>query len=468
MSGIRYPEAPVRPRLGPARTAERARKHLSHAEGRNPLALASVPLIISGGVHLVFFISWWLPESADAPLRDWLLNQLALLSSRWLTSEGHTMVINSDHWWELPAITMLIAAIAIPMMIRSRHWLNRVLLWAAAALGAVLGLTAVIAAIGRAQFGSSFLSVVLIGVWVWAAFETAIRSVHMDPEAIPARTLRERLPSLLIFAALAPAPIAVGRWLFGPELRAEAVQTLGDNGALRLAALATPASFGLYLCGVGIAALIWLGRSLLPPRKGLPPLRIVAIMVGLAVIIGLIGWGASGAALHRARELRGGNPVKELHFTCGAWVIAGSGPVRTVVVSGLSCSQVTFYRGYQQTHSLTLTERVSPMHARTPQDTAITGKLAAAQYEDILLIAASSRFDAEPNQMIAIDLNEGRELWSAGCPDEKAFRLRFAGVPTGENIPLGHITEVDDHVGAVLVCTSKTLQLDPRTGHDRG
>ena len=65
-------------------------------------------------------------------------------------------------------------------------------------------------------------------------------------------------PLLAAYAIVGPAPTAVGRWLFAPELRDAAYALQENTEALRLAALWTASSALLYLCGllIGVAAIL--------------------------------------------------------------------------------------------------------------------------------------------------------------------------------------------------------------------
>lgn len=70
------------------------------------LVAGSVPLAISFGVQWIFFISYWVPETAGVPGHGFWLDQLAPLASRLLTSAGQAQVPAENGWWDVPALVL--------------------------------------------------------------------------------------------------------------------------------------------------------------------------------------------------------------------------------------------------------------------------------------------------------------------------------------------------------------------------
>ena len=70
----------------------------------------------------------------------------------------------------------------------------------------------------------------------------------------------------MLVALLHPIAIAIGRWVFAPELREAAAELLASGqDALQYAALITPASVAVYLSGVAVVLVGWAWYMLVPP-----------------------------------------------------------------------------------------------------------------------------------------------------------------------------------------------------------
>ena len=93
-----------------------------------------------------------------------------------------------------------------------------------------------------------------MGVECWLCLSSR---VPRQPSPAASQTWHSGLPLLAAYAIVGLAPIAVGRWLFAPELRDAAYALQKNTVALRLAALWTPATALLYLCGLLLGVAVW-------------------------------------------------------------------------------------------------------------------------------------------------------------------------------------------------------------------
>ena len=198
--------------LGPS-TAERAE------DSRKIRQAATIPLVISLGAQWVFFIHYWIPETSAFPAHELWLTQLSPLASAALTSDGQPQVQAQNGQWGLPALVLLVCAFALFWLSRTRHWLGRTAMLAPAALGLVAALASVIALAVKGELRSTIIGVALLIIWVWSAGYAALHGFLDNLAPLPPKTWHSGLPLLAAYAIIGPAPTAVGRWLFAPELR---------------------------------------------------------------------------------------------------------------------------------------------------------------------------------------------------------------------------------------------------------
>ena len=267
---------------------------------------------------------------------------------------------------------------------------------------------------------------------------------------------------------LGPFPTAVGRALFAPELRDTAASLQQNSIALRLSALWTESTVLLYLAGVLVGFTVWLAYQWWPPRRDRRFVGLSVAVIVMVIITGAIGLWAAAVSAQRVTTLIYGSPTDDVRFSCGAWVLdppAGTGrvePRETTVISGLSCRTVTTFSGYRQMSSHTLPTALSPIVAQTPEGGLIDEKVIAAQYGGVLVVAATDRVDKGADQLIGMRIGQIAELWRWPCGD--AITVRFAGVPTGDNAALGHITIGEDRPTVVATCAGQPVLFDPATG----
>jgi hypothetical protein len=432
---------------------------------------ATVPLVISLGAQWVFFINYWIPELSRFPAHDLWLTQLAPLASVALTSEGQPQVQAQNGQWGLPALVLLVCAFALYWLSRTRHWLGRTAMLAPAALGLVAALAIVIGLAVRGTLSSSMIGVLLLVAWVFSAGYAALHGFLDNLGPLPPKTWHRGLPLLAVYAIIAPAPIAVGRWLFAPELRDAAARLEDNTEGLTRAALATSSTALLYLCGLLIGVAVWVAYQAWPPRRELAFLGRSLIVIGILIITAAIGWPATTQAAKRVDELTYASPADEVHFSCGSWILDQSTtnsqqrePTKTLVISGLTCRKVTAYSGFQQLSTRTLSVSLSPVIARTPEGASISGRVVAAQYDDVLVAAGTHRFDARASELLGIGLSDTAELWRYSCEHGPAMGVRFANVPGGDNSAEGHITQGEVAPEVVVSCQGQILHINPATG----
>lgn len=432
---------------------------------------ATVPLIISLGAQWVFFIHYWIPETTAFPASNLWLTQLAPLASVALTSEGQPQVGAQNGQWGLPALVLLVCAFALFWLSRTRHWLGRTAMLAPAALGLVAALTIVIGLAARGSLSTSLVGVLLLFTWVFSAGYAALHGFLDNLGPLPVKTWHSGLPVLIAYAIIIPAPIAVGRSLFAPAMRDAAARLQDNTVALRLAALWTPSTVLLYLTGLLIGVAVWVAYQAWPPRREMAFVGRALIVIGILIITAAVGWPATIMANKRVNELTYASPADEVHFTCGAWILDQPStvspqqePAKTLVISGFTCHTVTAYAGYQQLSTHSLAVSLSPVIGHTPEGARISGRIVAAQYGDVLVVAGSDRFDVNANELLGIGLTDSAQLWRYGCAHGAPIGVRFANVPGGDNPAEGHITQGEIPPEVVVTCQGQTVRINPMTG----
>jgi len=435
---------------------------------------AAIPLVISLGAQWVFFIVYWIPEVNHFPAHDLWLTQLAPLASAALTSDGQPQVQAQNGQWGLPALVLLVCAFALFWLSRTRHWLGRTAMLAPAALGLVAALTIVIGLAVRGTLSSSLIGVMLLIVWVFSAGYAALHGLLDNLGPLPPKTWYSGLPLLAVYAVVAAAPAAVGRWLFAPDLRDAGARLQANTVALSRAALWTSSTVWLYLTGLLVGVAVWVAYQAWPPRREMAFVGRSLIVAGILIITAAIGWPATTQANKRVNELTYASPAEEVHFTCGAWILDQATavsqqqePAKTLVITGFSCRTVTAFSGYQQLSTHTLPVSLSPVIAHTPEGAKISGRIVAAQYGDVLVVAGSNRFDVNTNNLLGIGLTDSAELWRYSCEHGPPMGVRFANVPGGDNPAEGHITMGEVGPVAVISCQHQLVSINPTTGPPR-
>jgi hypothetical protein len=432
---------------------------------------ATIPLVISLGAQWVFFIVYWIPEVSHFPAHDLWLTQLAPLASVALTSDGQPQVQAQNGQWGLPALVLLVCAFALFWLSRTRHWLGRTAMLAPAALGLVAALTIIIGLAVSGTLSSSIVGVLLLITWVFSAGYAALHGFLDNLGPLPPKTWHSGLPLLAVYAVVAAAPAAVGRWLFAPELREAGARLQSNTVALSGAALWTSSTVLLYLTGLLIGVAVWVAYQAWPPRREMAFIGRGLIVVGILIITAAIGWPATTQASKRVTELTYASPAEEVHFTCGSWILdqpttvsQQAEPAKTLVITGFSCRTVTAFSGYQQLSTHTLPVSLSPVIAHTPDGARISGRIVAAQYGDVLVVAGTNRFDGNANHLLGIGLTDSAELWRFPCKYGPPLGVRFANVPGGDNPAAGHITQGEVAPDVVAACQGQLVQINPATG----
>ena len=460
----------VEPRLGspwPGRELALLRRTVRHA--------ATLPFAMLTAVQWLFVVAGGLPETTILPARTWWLAQLGALSVL-----RHPFSVG----------LLLVSSGGVTLLVRRGQRLGRVWLVVPAAVGTVVALV-VLAERAAAGLTTAALAVIVVLVWLastwWAVFHAVLAGLAAR------QPLTRRSGAVLVGAwiVLVPGPLALGRWLLAPGLRAEALALAGNTVGLRFAALLTSASVRLYLFGALLVLVAWLAYQCWPRPGHRRSWRwYVALAVAFVALVEL-WWTAQTVADHRVTELRYGSPGRELSSTCATWVYppaAGTPadtPTETVAVSGSGCTTVTAYAGYHQLGTSDAGVSVSPVALRRPGAGGVdersvgplptfpstrptTGPAGAAKpvvgarYGDVVVLAGSDRFDRTADQLVGVSLRGGPALWRFVCGDKREVRARFAG---GQPDPASTVT-VPGEPGDVVVmtCGSRRLRVDPVTG----
>ena len=432
---------------------------------------ATIPLVISLGAQWVFFINYWVPEVSHFPAHNLWLTQLAPLASVALTSEGQPQVEAQNGQWGLPALVLLVCAFALFWLSRTRHWLGRTAMLAPAALGLVAALAIVIGLAVRGTLSSTMVGVLLLITWVFSAGYAALHGFLDNLGPLPPKTWHSGLPLLVLYAIIGAAPTAVGRWLFAPELRDAAARLQDNTVAMSRAALWTSTTVLLYLSGLLVGVAVWVAYQAWPPRRERAFIGRSLIVLGILIITAAIGWPATTQASKRVDQLTYASPAQEVRFTCGSWILdqpttvpLQREPANTLVITGFTCQTVTAFSGYQQLSTHTLPVSLSPVIARTPDGARISGRIVAAQYGDVIVVAGSDRFDVNANELLGIGITDSAELWRYTCSHGPPMGVRFANTPGGDNPAEGHITQGEVGPDVVVNCEGQTLHINPTTG----
>jgi hypothetical protein len=347
---------------------------------------------------------------------------------------------------------------------RARHWLARLSLWPLTYVAAIGAAVIVLSTLARGRLGSDFLGVLLLVGWVWAAVITTWRSLWVDIDDLPRRPARVGW-LLGVFALISPAPVALGRSLFAPELRAAALAVLDNDLTLRWAALLTPTTALVYLSGVLLGVLVWAGYVLWTPRRGTSRVSAAVVLAVTLVALVVVVPQTAAAADRRLEVILTQSPSEEIGFTCGLWTERPhGGPVETLVVTGLQCKRVTAYSGYGEVSSTDLGLSLSPVRAETFDGRRIPGRLVAAQYGEALVLAGTDRLDNRVTQLVGLRMADGAPLWRYPCAADEPPRVRFAGSRSGDDTGAGRLTLRGERATVLLDCGRGEVRLDPWTG----
>jgi hypothetical protein len=349
-------------------------------------------------------------------------------------------------------------------------------------LGAMGLVVTVLGLLARGQFLGSAIGVALTAVWVAAVGVTVYRLVWVNTDVLPRRPTRV-LWIVVLVALLHPLAIAIGRCIFAPEMRDAAAELLASGqDALQYAALITPATVAVYLSGVAVVLVGWAWYMLVPPWQPVrtpwvakrdaasPPAllgpRLLILAISLA-LLGVSGGLASYGGQARAQHIALGSPVDDLALICMSWTQQpDKKPAQTVALSGSGCSTVTAFSGFAQVAQHQLAGRFSPVRAETPDEASIKGRVVAAQYGPIVVVASTSGegFSGDPDQLQGLRVVDGQRVWTFRCDDDGAMRLRFAGADLGDDPDAGRITEFAEQPSIVAACSNTTVSINPQTG----
>ena len=463
MSRVEYadPQAPAPSFGGPDAWEPRPS---SPRAGRAALA-SSTPLAISIFVYAIFAVCYWLPEMNDFPGRDWWLTQLSPLVSKYLTSGGQSLVEIQDHQFGVAGSLLLILALLIFWMARTRYWMARMWIWAPVLAGAAVCVanTAVLAV--RGDLSRTSLSVILMIVWVGTAATAAWLSMLVDVESLPPKSHRSGLFILAVLIVLGAPATAVGRLLFAPGVR-DVADELQHNEELKNAALSLPENAYIYFTGALVGVVAWLAYQVFPVRRGRRAVVLAVALIGSLIVTLLMGvFVTRPAASDQVHRLQTVSPREDLKSACATWIIDPAAPVQqTVAIDESDCRRIIRYEGYIQRDLNYLPEPLSPIVAYTPEGVRIQGKVVTARYDNMVVVAVSDEADNRASAVRGLRLTDGAQVWKWSCPEQSQLTLRFAGVPEGDDPPKGYLTMEGEPRSVVVGCPQVIKHLDPRTG----
>jgi hypothetical protein len=138
--------------------------------------------------------------------------------------------------------------------------------------------------------------------------------------------------------------------------------------------------------------------------------------------------------------------------------------VRTLISTGLSCQRLTALSGYQELSSREVGISLSPVHAQTQGGRRIRGRLVAAQFGGVVVVAASDRVDRRLTALLGLRVADGVELWRYPCPATRSVAVRFAGASGGDDPELGRETRRGERAAVFVDCGRGLVRLDAQTG----
>ena len=447
----------------PGRELARVRRTVRHA--------ASLPVAMLLAVQWLFVVADGIPETTGLPARTWWLTQLGTLSVL-----AHPARVG----------LLLVASAALTILVRRGQRLGPAWLVAPGALGTVLALISLAACVANG-LASSTLAVMVLLVWLASTWWAVGHALLTGLAPRRPTTVHTGAAFVLAWVVLLPGPLAVGRWLLAPGLRAEAAILSANSVGLRFAALLTPASIRLTLFGALLVVVAWLGFQCWPRPGARRPWRWYAALALAFIALVELWWTAQTVADRRVGQLRYGAPGGDLHFTCATWVYPpatdapSDTPTETVAVSGSGCDTVTTYAGYRQLGTTDTAVTVSPVALRAPAIGAADDEggggllnhptvgpagearpLAGARYGDVVVLAGSNRFDRTADQLVGVSVRGGPALWTFTCGEKHELRAELAG---GQPDPASATTTPGDPGDVVvLTCGGRRLRLDPTTG----
>lgn len=435
---------------------------------------AAVPAAVCLSVHLLFLVAYWIPETSAFPAHDWWLAQLSPFVAESVTSAGSPQVAAQAGQAGIGGELLLVAALALLVLVRNPRLLGHGAGILPAAFGSAVALVILLALLVGGRPGASGLALLLLVVWVWSAGYAALCSLLVDVEVQRPRRWRDGVPWLAAYAVLAPLPTAVGRALFGADLRNAADLLRENTVALRLAGLTNGGNVLLYLSGVLLGVVVWAVYQCWPPRRdGATALRVLLAVVAL-LTTAAVGGVATAEARQRAEQIRYESPAAAGGFGCASAQLEPADlggarrPVRTLAVTGLSCSTLTTFEGYRQLSTRTLPFSLAAATTRRPDGGQLRGRVVSAQYGEVLVVVGTERLRTSADRLLAVRVDDGTQLWSYRCPDRRPLRVEFAGVPAGADPDRGHVSGPEQRPGVTLVCGERTLRFDPVAGPRSG
>jgi hypothetical protein len=199
----------------------------------------------------------------------------------------------------------------------------------------------------------------------------------------------------------------------------------------------------------------------------LPGTQGTGLIIGIAVMLlvtGTAGWTASKLADARVDQLRNDSPALAASHACEAWVLAGSSPrpLQTLMISGSGCRTVTRFEGYRHVAARAVPASLSPVDAKTPDGTQISGRVISAQFGQVIVLAGSDRLDHAADTLVGLRVVDLAELWRLRCV--QPVQVRFARVPGGDDPGRGHVSRNEKGPTVVAACAGNTLTFDPAVG----
>lgn len=226
-------------------------------------ALSLAGLLIIVLTNAVLVTTAWIPELAVVPGYQQLVSQLSPLAA----------FDPAVPWWPetatsaaLPGAVLLLGASIVHLLMRHTGPVFRPVLIGAAAAVAIAAIVMVIVTLVSGDATANITGLLLIATTTVLVVLVAVRQAHVASDSLPSPPRGARW--LIVYLAVLPLPLAVGRALQGQALAGAGYSVSGANSGVEFAALLTPASLLLYLVGATAGVVVWATVLLLPPWQG--------------------------------------------------------------------------------------------------------------------------------------------------------------------------------------------------------
>lgn len=474
---------------------------------------AGAPPVILGLLGVLAAIAYWIPELGLTILMPDVFAQFAPIVSREVFTGGAELVPDVVDAGLAPTIA-LGAAFALGFAARQGGFWRHLVAPAGFVTALAVVPIVIATAVDPVRYAFALAAALACIAFGAVAAVQAIRGYrrrgpHPFARRVPSLD-RWRTNRLVAYLLVLPWPFVVGRALVGGDWRDRSAEIAASGSSAFISPLFSWALPLAWLLGASIGVVVWAALRFVPPSaETLPaPARLGPhghVLPAIEAGSGSSGGATSSAAAARAAEAAATGTVTRRPsrvapaVVAAVLAVAGVGIVaptasgeaaatveitRTQVpfqsdascpvftrpsdpaaslLPGRGCAGLESYFGYERTGFVeTPTLDAAAGHPMAGGET-ITGDVAAAVYEPLLVIAGSTN-GADLDVVLAYSFDDASLAWSFQCPDAGPLAVRFSG--TGADDPASaRVTHEGEGAGVFVGCLDGgTRLLDPWTG----